>query len=97
MVNGLRLGESETQSSLRPSSNFKCGDDSVQQKILDPGNSTKSLHIFVEASLKKQRTTYIDLFYLHWSDTSLGEVMRSCTPLFSEAKFSTSYISKSTF
>ena len=60
------------------SSNFKCG-NFVQQKALYARNSTKSLRAFVEASLKKQRTTYIDLLYLHWWDwdTSVEEVMRS--------------------
>lgn len=28
--------------------------------------SIHSLHIFVEALLKKPWTSYIDLFYLHW-------------------------------
>ncbi|EDR13194.1 uncharacterized protein LACBIDRAFT_177284 [Laccaria bicolor S238N-H82] len=61
------------------STNFKRADTSVQQKILHAGNSTKSLHLSVEASLKKLRTTYIDLLYLHWWDwdTSVEEVMRS--------------------
>lgn len=43
------------------------------------GNSAKSLHISVEASLEKLRTKYIDLLYVHWWDwdTSIEEVMRS--------------------
>ena len=43
------------------------------------GNNSKSLHLSIEASLKKLRTTYIDLLYLHWWDweTSVEEVMRS--------------------
>ena len=26
----------------------------------------KSLHLSLEASLKKLRTTYVDILYLHW-------------------------------
>jgi aryl-alcohol dehydrogenase-like predicted oxidoreductase len=32
------------------------------------GNSTKSLRVSVEASLKKLQTDYIDLLYVHWWD-----------------------------
>ncbi|OBZ68876.1 Aryl-alcohol dehydrogenase [NADP(+)] [Grifola frondosa] len=41
------------------------------------GNNLKSLHISVEASLKKLRTSYIDILYVHWWDfaTSVEEVM----------------------
>lgn len=30
------------------------------------GNSAKSLHHSIEASLKKLRTDYIDILYVHW-------------------------------
>ena len=52
------------------------------------GNSTKSLHVSVEASLKKLRTTYIDLLYLHWWDhtTSVEEVMNSLNVLVQQGK-----------
>lgn len=35
------------------------------------------MHISVEASLKKLRTTYIDILYVHWWDweTSIEEIM----------------------
>ena len=35
------------------------------------------MHLSVEASLKKLRTSYIDLLYLHWWDykTTIEEVM----------------------
>ncbi|KAF9479449.1 arylalcohol dehydrogenase [Pholiota conissans] len=61
------------------SNNYKHKDDSVEQKVLYVGNNAKSLHMSVEASLKKLRTTYIDLLYLHWWDwdTSVEEVMKS--------------------
>ncbi|KAF9527685.1 Aldo/keto reductase [Crepidotus variabilis] len=49
------------------------------QKIMYAGNNAKSLHISVEESLQKLRTSYIDLLYMHWWDwdTSIEEVMRS--------------------
>ncbi|KAH6714131.1 NADP-dependent oxidoreductase domain-containing protein [Leptodontidium sp. MPI-SDFR-AT-0119] len=42
------------------------------------GNSRKSMHVSVNASLKKLKTDYIDILYVHWWDsvTSVEEVMR---------------------
>ncbi|PBK87969.1 Aldo/keto reductase [Armillaria gallica] len=59
--------------------NFKRGNDAIAQKVNYVGNSTKSMHISVEASLKKLRTSYIDILYVHWWDyeTSIPEVMDS--------------------
>ncbi|KAH6912855.1 aryl-alcohol dehydrogenase [Coprinopsis sp. MPI-PUGE-AT-0042] len=67
---------------------FKRGDDSIKQKVLTTGNNTKSLHVSVNASLKKLRTDYIDLLYLHWWDweTSIEEVMRSLHNLVVQGK-----------
>ncbi|KAF8814300.1 Aldo/keto reductase [Phlegmacium glaucopus] len=64
------------------------GDTRVPQKILNAGNSAKSLQVSVEASLKKLRTTYLDLIYLHWWDwdTSIEEVMRSLHTLVLQGK-----------
>ncbi|KAJ5396268.1 Norsolorinic acid reductase B [Penicillium crustosum] len=47
------------------------------------GNNTKSLRVSEEASLRKLRTDYIDLFYVHWWDfgTSIEEVMTSLNQL----------------
>ncbi|KAK6219440.1 hypothetical protein LQW54_002172 [Pestalotiopsis sp. IQ-011] len=41
------------------------------------GNSAKSMHLLVRDSLKKLRTDYIDVLYVHWWDfaTSVEEVM----------------------
>jgi len=41
------------------------------------GNSAKSLHVSVNDSLKKLRTSYIDILYVHWWDyeTSIPEIM----------------------
>jgi len=46
------------------------------------------LHVSVEQSLKKLRTSYIDLLYLHWWDwdTSVEEVMRSLHTLVLQGK-----------
>ncbi|KAJ3774127.1 Aldo/keto reductase [Lentinula raphanica] len=59
--------------------NYKIGDKNIQQKVNFTGNNAKSLHLSVEASLKKLRTSYIDILYVHWwdFDTSVEEVMDS--------------------
>ncbi|KAF9064035.1 NADP-dependent oxidoreductase domain-containing protein [Rhodocollybia butyracea] len=58
---------------------YKIGDSSVTQRVNYTGNNAKSLHLSVEASLKKLRTSYIDILYVHWWDwdTSVEEVMDS--------------------
>ncbi|TFK36176.1 NADP-dependent oxidoreductase domain-containing protein [Crucibulum laeve] len=69
-------------------SHYKKRDQSIQQGIMYVGNNAKSLHISVEASLKKLRTSYIDLLYLHWwdYDTSIEEVMRALHTLVLQGK-----------
>ncbi|KAF8814302.1 Aldo/keto reductase [Phlegmacium glaucopus] len=69
-------------------SDYKRIDDSIHQKVLYVGNSAKSLQISVEKSLKKLRTSYLDLLYLHWWDwdTSIEEVMRSLHTLVLQGK-----------
>jgi aryl-alcohol dehydrogenase-like predicted oxidoreductase len=59
--------------------NYKLGDQNIKQRVNFTGNNAKSLHLSVEASLKKLRTSYIDILYLHWwdFDTSIEEVMDS--------------------
>ncbi|SJL08868.1 probable Aryl-alcohol dehydrogenase [NADP(+)] [Armillaria ostoyae] len=59
--------------------NFKRGNDAIAQKVNYVGNNTKSMHVSVEASLKKLRTSYIDILYVNWWDyeTSIPEVMDS--------------------
>ncbi|KAF9008305.1 NADP-dependent oxidoreductase domain-containing protein [Cyathus striatus] len=68
--------------------NHKIRDPSVNQRVLYSGNNNKSLHISVDASLKKLRTSYIDLLYVHWWDftTSIEEVMRSLHTLIQQRK-----------
>ncbi|OAA61863.1 norsolorinic acid reductase [Niveomyces insectorum RCEF 264] len=52
------------------------------------GNSTKSLHVSVNNSLKKLQTDYIDLLYVHWWDysTSIPELMQSLNQLVTAGK-----------
>ncbi|KAI0789615.1 Aldo/keto reductase [Abortiporus biennis] len=68
--------------------NYKRGNKSVGQQTHYTGNNTKSLHISVEASLKKLRTDYIDILYLHWWDyeTPVEEVMNSLHNLVASGK-----------
>ncbi|KAI0700989.1 Aldo/keto reductase [Cerioporus squamosus] len=57
--------------------NFKRGNESVRQQVHYTGNNMKAMHISVEASLKKLRTDYIDILYVHWWDwdTGVEEIM----------------------
>ena len=52
------------------------------------GNNTKSLYLSVEASLKKLRSTYIDILYVHWWDytTSVEEIVNSLHVLVQQGK-----------
>ncbi|KAK0190090.1 NADP-dependent oxidoreductase domain-containing protein [Armillaria mellea] len=44
--------------------NYQRGNDTIAQKVNYVGNSTKSMYLSVDASLKKLRTTYIDILYV---------------------------------
>ncbi|OCK78660.1 norsolorinic acid reductase [Lepidopterella palustris CBS 459.81] len=52
------------------------------------GNSTKSLHVAAEDSLKKLQTSYIDVLYVHWYDhvTSVQELMLGLNSLLNRGK-----------
>ncbi|PNS18871.1 Versiconal hemiacetal acetate reductase [Sphaceloma murrayae] len=52
------------------------------------GNHAKSLHISLNASLKKLKTDYVDILYLHWWDFSTGieEVMQSLNTMVNQGK-----------
>jgi aryl-alcohol dehydrogenase-like predicted oxidoreductase len=52
------------------------------------GNSRKSLHVSIKASLQKLRTTYVDILYVHFWDyeTSVKEVMDSLHTVVMEGK-----------
>ncbi|KAJ7173658.1 NADP-dependent oxidoreductase domain-containing protein [Mycena filopes] len=64
------------------------GDNSIAQKPLYVGNNIKSMRSSVEASLKRLRTTHIDILYLHWWDWSTGveEVMNGLHNLVVQGK-----------
>jgi aryl-alcohol dehydrogenase-like predicted oxidoreductase len=68
--------------------NFKRGKDQITHKVNYSGNHAKSLHISVEASLKKLRTSYIDILYVHWWDwtTSVEEIMNALHNLVVQGK-----------
>ncbi|KAJ6577770.1 aryl-alcohol dehydrogenase [NADP+] [Mycena capillaripes] len=68
--------------------NFKARNDAFAQKVNYTGNNVKSMHLSVEASLKKLRTTYIDILYVHWWDwdTSVEEVMNGLHNLVVQGK-----------
>ena len=52
------------------------------------GNSRKSLHVSIKASLQKLRTTYVDILYVHFWDyeTSVKEVMDSLHTVVTQGK-----------
>lgn len=52
------------------------------------GNSSKSLHVSLNASLRKLRTDYIDILYVHWWDftTSIPELMQSLNAVVQQGK-----------
>ncbi|KAL0059402.1 putative aryl-alcohol dehydrogenase aad14 [Marasmius tenuissimus] len=56
---------------------YKKSDNNITQKVNFVGNNKKNMHLSVNASLKKLRTDYIDLLYVHWwdYDTSIKEIM----------------------
>lgn len=58
------------------------------QKSLYSGNNIKSLRNTVDDSLKKLRTEYIDLLYLHWWDytTGIEEVMNGLHNIVAQGK-----------
>lgn len=68
--------------------NFARGNDNIQQKVLYTGNNLKSMHISLEASLKNLRTSYVDIFYVHWWDweTCIEEVMNGLHTLVQQGK-----------
>ena len=51
----------------------------IKVKVNYVGSNAKSLYVSVEESLKKLRTSYIDLLYVHWWDygTGVEEVMNA--------------------
>jgi len=68
--------------------NYKRGQDQITHKVNYTGNHAKSLKVSVEASLKKLRTSYIDILYVHWWDwtTSVEEIMNALHNLVLQGK-----------
>jgi len=61
---------------------YTTGFKTYQKDVLQStsvGNSAKSLRVSLEASLKKLKTDYIDILYVHWWDftTSIPELMKA--------------------
>lgn len=52
------------------------------------GNHSKSLRTSLEASLKKLKTDYVDVLYVHWWDytTSIPELMQSLNAMVNSGK-----------
>ncbi|KAF2789568.1 aryl-alcohol dehydrogenase-like protein [Melanomma pulvis-pyrius CBS 109.77] len=61
---------------------------SPRQRINYAGNSSKSLQVSLDASLKKMQTDYIDLLYVHWWDftTGIPELMQSLNHMVQRGK-----------
>ncbi|OQU94892.1 hypothetical protein CLAIMM_01178 [Cladophialophora immunda] len=70
------------------SSAYKVFSEPQLQQSNFGANSTKSLVLSVEASLKKLRTSYIDLLYVHYWDftTGIEEMMQSLNQLVQSGK-----------
>ncbi|KAI2621271.1 norsolorinic acid reductase [Hypoxylon sp. NC1633] len=68
-------------------SNFRASHPE-ELNINNQGNGTKSMHVSVNASLRKLQTDYIDLLYVHWWDgsTSIPEVMQALNQLVTSGK-----------
>ncbi|EIW83722.1 Aldo keto reductase [Coniophora puteana RWD-64-598 SS2] len=69
-------------------SNYVGRDGKTTQRVLFSGNNFKSMAMSVEDSLRKLRTSYIDILYVHWwdYDTSVEEVMIGLNNLIKQGK-----------
>ncbi|KAF7318174.1 Aldo-ket-red domain-containing protein [Mycena chlorophos] len=69
-------------------SNYKTRQPGFHNMANHTGNNLKSMYMSVEASLKKLRTNYIDILYVHfWDwDTSVEEVMNGLHSLIVQGK-----------
>jgi aryl-alcohol dehydrogenase-like predicted oxidoreductase len=67
---------------------FRAGHGDREILVNTMGNGTKSLHVSVEASLRKLQTSYIDLLYVHFWDytASIEETMQSLNALVTAGK-----------
>ena len=78
-ITSVRLVKLKLTIYLQFTNNPKLKDPNVEQRVLYSGNNAKSMHLTIESSLKKLRTTYIDLFYVHFWDytTNIPELMQA--------------------
>ena len=78
----------KTDISLQYTVNWKRHEPSVKQQILFTGNNLKSMRTSVEESLRRLRTDYIDILYVHWWDytCSVEEIMNGLHQLVLEGK-----------
>ncbi|KAH8831155.1 Aldo/keto reductase [Flagelloscypha sp. PMI_526] len=60
----------------------------VKQNIVYAGSNTKTMALSIAESLKRLRTSYIDIYYVHWWDhvTSIEEMMNSLHNLVQSGK-----------
>ncbi|GJE90536.1 NADP-dependent oxidoreductase domain-containing protein [Phanerochaete sordida] len=67
---------------------WEAGNPKVKSQATLLGNSVKSMTLSLEASLKKLKTTYVDVFYVHWWDwtTSVEELMEGLHNLVRQGK-----------
>ena len=65
---------------------YKGHDGIIQSNFV--GNGTKSLHVSLNASLRKLKTDYLDILYVHWWDftTSIPELMQSLNTVVQQGK-----------
>ncbi|KAK4494125.1 hypothetical protein PRZ48_014423 [Zasmidium cellare] len=69
-------------------SGYRTGSDPKAIQSNYTGNNTKSMVMSVEASLRKLKTSYIDVLYVHWWDytTPVEEIMKSLNTLADQGK-----------
>src|ERR1700761_5316757 len=86
--NLFRLSHTDNICSLQYTGNYKRGQDDITHQVNYTGNHAKSLHVSVHDSLRKLRSSYIDILYVHWWDynTSVEEVMNSLHVLVLQGK-----------
>ena len=68
--------------------NYMRGENEISHKVNYVGNHAKSLHVSVRDSLKKLRTSYIDILYVHFWEysASVEEVMDALHSLVIQGK-----------
>ncbi|KAA8903436.1 aryl-alcohol dehydrogenase-like protein [Sphaerosporella brunnea] len=80
---GEWMGSRKNRDQLVIATKFTSGYPSGKngEKVLSnfQGNHAKSLHVSLEASLRKLQTSYVDVLYVHWWDftTSIPELMQA--------------------